>query len=68
KWLYGDERGYFLASFEPKDFADKIKMALEFTEKSGRTKGRERIIKLGLDSETIARRIIAVYKKVLPDK
>jgi len=65
RWVIGDTEGCYITSFDPSDVAEKIKMALEFSEKVGRTKGRERIIKLGLDSETIAKRIISVYEKVL---
>ena len=64
-WLFGDEPGHFLTDFTPEDVAEKIKMALEFSEKNGRTNGRERIIELGLDAETVAQKIIAVYKSVL---
>jgi len=38
---------------------------LEFSQNKGRTKGRERVIELGLDSETIAKKIINVYQRVL---
>lgn len=65
KWIYGNTDGCYLTSFEPDDVAAKINMALNFSEKYGRTKGRERIIELGLDSDTIAEKIIEVYKKVL---
>ncbi|MDN5328491.1 MAG: hypothetical protein PWP35_278 [Bacteroidales bacterium] len=68
RWVIGDTEGCYITSFEPADVAEKIKMALEFSEKVGRTKGRERIIKLGLDSETIAKRIISVYQSVLQKK
>lgn len=51
-----------------KETSDKLREALEFAEKVGRTKGRERLIKLGLDSETVAKKIIAIYKRVLSDE
>ena len=65
RWLFGNEPGYFIADFTPEDFAAKIKMALEFSKKYGRTNGRKRIIELGLDSESVARQIIHVYQEVL---
>ncbi|MHB2149527.1 glycosyltransferase family 4 protein [Calditrichota bacterium LG25] len=65
RWLFGNEPGYFLTTFDSLDVARKIRLALEFSEKFGRTKGRERIKTLCLDSETIAKRIIKIYKKVL---
>lgn len=67
-WLFGNEPGHFLTSFEPEDVAKNIEKALLFVEEQGRTKGRKRLIELGLDSETIAKRIIEVYNKVLNSK
>ncbi|MCG2810717.1 MAG: glycosyltransferase family 4 protein [Candidatus Aminicenantes bacterium] len=65
KWVFGNTEGYFLSSFKVEEMAEKIKMALEFAIIKDRTKGRERILELGLDSETIARKIVSVYKRVL---
>ncbi|MDY0223050.1 MAG: glycosyltransferase [Desulfobacterium sp.] len=67
-WLFGDEPGYFLTGFDPQDVANNIRMALAFAEKKGKSRGRERIRKLGLDSETVARRIVGVYETVLGKK
>ena len=65
KWVIGETEGCYLASFDPQDFAETIKLALVFSEKHDRTNGRNRIIELGLDSETIAKKIISIYEKVL---
>jgi len=65
KWIFGNTEGCYIASFDPRDFAKKIILVLEFSKKKGRTNGRERIIKLGLDSNTVANRIIEMYRKVL---
>jgi len=65
EWLFDNEPGHFLTSFDPKDVAEKIKMALDFKEKHGRTNGRQRIIELGLDSDSIAKKIIKVYEEVV---
>jgi len=65
KLLFGSEPGHFLTSFDPNDVAEKIKSALEFSEKYGRTNGRKIILELGLDSQTVAKKIISVYKEVL---
>jgi glycosyltransferase involved in cell wall biosynthesis len=64
KWLFGDEPGYYLTSYDPQDVAEKIKLALDFKEKNGRTNGRQRIIDLGLDSETIANKIVNIYRNL----
>ncbi len=65
RWLLGHTPGCYIVSFDPEDVAVKLKIALEFSEKKGQTKGRDKIIELGLDSETIAKRIISVYNSVL---
>jgi glycosyltransferase involved in cell wall biosynthesis len=65
KWVFGNTDGCYLSSFDEIELAEKVKMAIEFARTKGRTNGREQIIKLGLDSETIARKIIDVYNKVL---
>lgn len=65
KWVLGDTEGCYIASYDPLDLAEKIKFALEFSKFKNRTEGRNRIYKLGLDSDTIAGKIIEVYKRVL---
>jgi glycosyltransferase involved in cell wall biosynthesis len=62
KWVIGNIEGCYISSFDPKDVADKIMMALTF---SKRTNGRNRIIELGLDSNTIAERLISIYEQVV---
>jgi len=76
RWVIGEPAGCYVISEKIKDKSKKnevalieekskkIKAALEFAELVGRTKGRERIIELGLDSETVAKKIIGIYKKV----
>jgi glycosyltransferase involved in cell wall biosynthesis len=65
RWLFGDEPGYFITGFEPEEVTDKIKSALKFAKEKGKTKGRNRIIQLGLASEEIAKRIISIYSQVI---
>ena len=65
KWLFGNVPGHFLSSFDPADAADKIREALAFSENVGRTKGRERLLSLGLSSETVAERVVGVYEDAL---
>lgn len=66
RWVLGKTPGCYIASFDPEDFAEKIQLAINFSQAHGRTNGRHRIIGLGLDMDTVAKRIIAVYKKCLP--
>jgi teichuronic acid biosynthesis glycosyltransferase TuaC len=63
--VIGNTEGCYITSFDPADVAEKIKLALEFSGSKGRTNGRQRIIELGLDAESIASKIIEVYKKAI---
>ena len=65
QWVIGNTDGCYLASSAPDDIANKLALALEFSKKYGRTTGRDRIVELGLDSNTIARKIISVYHHLL---
>jgi len=60
KEIIGKTEGCYIASFDPKDMAEKIKMALNFNQ---RTNGRINIQHLEINK--IARKIITVYKSVL---
>jgi teichuronic acid biosynthesis glycosyltransferase TuaC len=64
-WLFGNEPGHFLTSFEPEDSAEKIKLALQFIKAKGKTNGRQRIVEMGLDADSIAKRVISVYQSVI---
>lgn len=80
RWVMGDTEGCYIISKKIQvkskklaqdlitETSDKIREAMEFAEKVGRTKGRERIIELGLDSETVANKIIDIYKRLLCDE
>src|SRR4030042_4531165 len=63
RWVVGNTSGYYISSFDPGELAEKIKLAIVFREKHRQTNGRDRISELGLDSETVAKKIIDVYKK-----
>jgi len=60
--VIGNTEGCYITSFEPEDVVSKIKKALAFGK---RTTGRQRLIELGLDSQSVAKKIIGIYKKVL---
>lgn len=65
KWVFGGTPGCYISSFSPTNFAEKVQLALQFSETQGRTDGENRIKELGLDSENIAKKIIDIYKKSL---
>ena len=51
--------GCYLTTYAAEDVAEKISMALEFGQ---RTKGRERLMEMKLDLESVAERVRDVYK------
>jgi glycosyltransferase involved in cell wall biosynthesis len=63
--LFGNLDGHYITSFHPGDVAEKINMALEYSDKFKQTNGRERILDLQLNSESIALKIKAVYDGAL---
>lgn len=65
KWVFGDMEGCYLTTFEANDVAGKIELAINFSGEIGKTQGRERLINLGLDSGSTAKRIINIYKSIL---
>jgi len=67
-WLFGDSEGHFLTSYEAKNVAKSIENALEYATAKKTTQGRQRIIDLELDAESIAKRLIGIYSKVLKDR
>ncbi|MEZ4896464.1 MAG: glycosyltransferase family 4 protein [Saprospiraceae bacterium] len=62
-WVVGNTPGCEVAGYQPDDFSEKLKSALNFARQSGRTQGRERIYELGLDEENVARRLVSIYQK-----
>ena len=62
KHLLGNVEGHYICSFEPGNVADTLAKALDFGK---RTKGRERIVELGLENHQIAKRLIEIYDKVI---
>lgn len=65
RWVLGNTGGSYISSFDTKDFTEKLRQALQYASTRGRTNGAARIKELGLDAETIARRVIDIYKTVL---
>lgn len=64
-WLFGIEKGHFLTSHQVDDVKKKLESAMSFSTNNYHTNGRERIIKLGLDSDSIAQKIINLYDRVI---
>lgn len=62
KWLLGEVDQHYVVKHNPMDMAEKIKLVLE---NGKRSNGRSRLIELQLDSQSVANKIIDVYKKSL---
>lgn len=54
--------GCYIAERNPKDIASKLHQALSL---NLRTKGRERIIELGLTNDLVAKRLVEIYEDIL---
>lgn len=65
EWIFGNVAGCFVSDFTAEGFSRTVKEALLFSQKVGLTRGRERIIELGLDANTVANKLIDIYEEVL---
>ncbi len=64
-WILGNTVGCYISSFDKDDVKQKILNALNFANRNDRTDGRNRILEIGLDADSVARKIIEVYNKIL---
>jgi teichuronic acid biosynthesis glycosyltransferase TuaC len=62
KWVTSGTKGCFITQKDCRSIAEGIRQALNYRE---RTNGRERIFELGLDSASVARKIIKIYQSAL---
>jgi len=63
--LFNDEPGYFLTNFDETECSNQINKAISFSIERGKTNGRQRIIDLSLDAQSITKKIISLYQKLL---
>lgn len=61
-WVVENTEGCFVADYDPRDFAAKLERALAF---NGRTRGRERLVSIGLDAAAIANRLKKIYQDLI---
>jgi glycosyltransferase involved in cell wall biosynthesis len=64
KILFETVEGNYMAGFDVSSFSEKLKQALVFSKQYHRTKGRAKIVSLGINADHIAAKIISVYKSV----
>jgi len=63
-WLFGDMPGHYLSGFDAGELAGKIREAAQFRKEHEFTDGRDRIMKLGLDTEHVADLIKSQYVRL----
>jgi teichuronic acid biosynthesis glycosyltransferase TuaC len=61
-WLLQGVSGCFIVNSNAKDVGEGIISALQFSNQIGQTNGRDKLIQLALDSESIADKLIEIYK------
>lgn len=61
-WLLKDVTSSYVTSFDAKEISERINAIIESNERSN---GRKRIMSLGLDNDTIACKLLSIYKAVL---
>ena len=64
KDIISNVSGCYICSYNPVNVAEKINNVLHFNK---RTIGREKIIRSGLDVESISRKLLSYYRKILED-
>jgi teichuronic acid biosynthesis glycosyltransferase TuaC len=63
-WVIGSTEGTYIASQNASDISAKLREAIKYSQTTGRTKGRERIKELRLDSESMSQAISSLYEEV----
>lgn len=66
-WVFGETEGCYITKKNAHEISKKLEQAINFAETIGKTKGRNRILKLKLDSDSVAFDIIQIYKKLVND-
>ncbi|MBN2863651.1 MAG: glycosyltransferase [Bacteroidales bacterium] len=65
EWLLGNLPGHFLCSPDESDIAEKLRLAITYKEHFGKTRGRQRIKELKLDSVSVSNSLALIYKEVM---
>lgn len=64
-WVIGSTQGCYISANDPIDLMEKIILAIKYSKTNPKTNGRDYLIELGLDENTIAKKIISVYQDLL---
>ncbi len=63
-WVVKDVEGCYVGSFDVVGYTEKLKQAIQFSKQHGETDGLKKINKLGLDSESVAKKIVEIYRNI----
>ena len=66
--LFSNIDGYFTTDHSIENVVLKLKQAIAFIKENDHTQGRQRILELGLDDGTTARKIFGVYERVVENQ
>jgi len=61
---FGGLDGYFITEYKASEVASMIDRAVDFRRSNKFTRGRDRIVELGLDSDTIISRVLKLYSDI----
>lgn len=64
KWIIGETEGCYISTYAVDDYSKKIAKALDFAKHNNRTTGTQRIKEIGVDSTSIAEKLINLYKSL----
>jgi teichuronic acid biosynthesis glycosyltransferase TuaC len=65
EWLFGNEEGLFLSLPTIEDFSRNLGLAIEFYKVNSKSNARERLIKLELESQSVATKLTNIYIQTL---
>jgi teichuronic acid biosynthesis glycosyltransferase TuaC len=65
KWVVDDIDGCYVSSNNKNEYYLCLQKAISFSMEAKRTSGRDRLIELGLDSDSVAKKLVEIYRNVL---
>lgn len=64
EWLFGNTDGHYLCCSNIIDIAKQINKAISYSKSLNITNGRERIMELQIDADSISKKIISLYSNI----
>lgn len=63
--LFYSQNGYYIAEQDVTAYSNKLLQAIKYSQNNNTTNGRKRLIELGLDSKSVAQKIISLYEYLI---